>query len=55
MATSVILATSQFIALFSASPLRASLCSEHGILLFIFSRNEFLGLLGEGGEGEEGR
>ena len=49
MATSVILAISQFIALLSAFPLRASLCSEHGTVLCLFAGNEFLGLLGEGG------
>lgn len=54
MATSVILAILQFIALLSAFPLRASLCSEHGTVLCLFAGNEFLGLLGEGGVGRRG-
>ena len=54
MATSVILAISLFIALLSAAPLRANLCSGHGTVLCLFVRNEFLGLLGKGRVGRRG-
>ena len=49
MATSVILAISRFTALLSASPL--VLISAVNMR---FVRNEFLGLLGEGGVGRRG-